>query len=296
MKLLGSLLAACGITAAFQWLFVNRYLSVDRYRLSSPRLPEGFEGKKIVLLADLHGKKFGKEQCNLLNSVEAASPDYIFFAGDLYSRKEKQLSDRVRFMKALNEIAQVYYVVGNHELNDPDTCEAMCHRLRQEGIIVLNNERVRIYSGMDHVNLYGLRLPLKYFINRNGTFCDLPVPGVSVLNGYLGTPDDNGFNMLLAHDPLFLNEYSEWGADMVFSGHVHGGLIRLPFIGGLLSPERKLFPKFTKGLYRIGKTVMALTSGLGKIRINNPSQVMVLELSKEETPKKRSKGKAWSLR
>lgn len=296
MRILGSLLAAAGITAAFEWLFVNRYLSVDRYRLSSPRLPEGFEGKRIVLLADLHSKKFGREQCNLLNSVEAAKPDIIFFAGDLYSRSEKQLSDRVRFMKALNEIAQVYYVVGNHEIKDPDTCEAMCHRLRQEGIIVLNNERTRIYSGNDSVNVYGLRLPLRYYINRNGSYGGLPVPDKSVLEGYLGHADEGGFNMLLAHDPLFVNEYSEWGADMVFSGHVHGGMIRLPFIGGLFSPERRFLPKYTKGLYRVGRTVMALTSGLGKLRINNPSQVMVLELSREESPKKHRRGEAWSIK
>lgn len=296
MRFITSILTAVGMTAAFDWLFANRYLSVDRYDLCSSSLPEGFEGKKIVLLADLHGKKFGKDQCNLLDSVEAASPDYIFFAGDLFSRSEKELSGKVRFMKSLNEIAQVYYVVGNHELNDPDTCEAMCHRLRQEGIIVINNSRVKIFSGEDHVNLYGLRLPLRYYVNRDGTFRDLPVPNKTVLDGYLGAADENGFNMLIAHDPLFFGEYAQWGADMVFSGHVHGGMIRLPFVGGLLSPERKFFPKYTKGIYRLGRAVMALTSGLGKLRINNPSQVMVLELSRKGEPKKRRRGQAWWLR
>jgi len=94
---------------------------------------------------------------------------------------------------------------------------------------------------------------------------------------------------------LFFEAYERWGADIVFSGHVHGGVIRLPIIGGLLSPERRFFPKYTKGLYRLGKTVMAVTAGLGKFRINDPSEIMLLTLTNKKQPSKHMKGHAWDI-
>ena len=87
-----------------------------------------------------------------------------------------------------------------------------------------------------------------------------------------------GCTILLAHNPLLLDTYAAWGADLVLCGHVHGGLIRLPLAGGLLSPERKFFPKYDKGLYEKAGTKMYVSGGIGKPRFWNPPEINLLYL------------------
>ena len=295
MKWKTALLAAGSLFAGINAFLGNRQLIVEKEVMYSRKLPEAFEGMKVMLISDLHRKQFGKDYCILLDSVKAASPDIIIFAGDLYSKDEKEVGGKVKFMKALNEIAPVYYAPGNHELHRPELCDAMFHKLKSAGISALRNEMAVICRGKDRINIYGLQLPLKYFINKDGSYCDLPVPDKSTVAKYLGTADPDHCDLLIGHNPLFFEAYEQWGADFVFSGHVHGGMIRLPIVGGLLSPERKFFPKYTKGIYRLGTTVMAVSSGLGKFRLNDPSQMMLLTLTGKQLPAKRIKGRAWEI-
>lgn len=295
MKWKTALLAAGSMFAGINALLGNRQLVLDKEVVYSRKLPESFEGLKVMLLADLHHKKFGKDQCFLLDSVKAASPDIIIFAGDLYSKDEKELGGKVKFIKALNEIAPVYYAPGNHEMHRPELCDALFHKLKSMGINALRNEMAVICRGRDRVNIYGLQMPLKYFINKDGSYKDLPVPDGNTIARYLGLSDPDHCDLLIGHNPLFFEAYEQWGADIVFSGHVHGGVIRLPIIGGLLSPERRFLPKYTKGLYRLGKAVMAVTAGLGKFRINDPSQIMLLTLTGKKQPTKHMKGHAWEI-
>ena len=295
MKWITALLASGAALLGINSIMGNRQLSVRQETVFLKTLPENFEGLRIVLIADLHRKQFGRDQCFLLDSVKAAKPDIIVFAGDLYSRSEHHPTDKIGFMKSLAEIAPVYYSAGNHEINDPDLFEAVCHKLKSLGINVLRNRLAVLTRGRQRVNIYGLQLPLKYYNNKDGSYHDLPEPSYNDICRYLGTTDKRQCNLLIAHDPLFFSSYEQWGAGLVMSGHVHGGVIRLPFVGGLLSPERKFFPKYTKGLYRIGNSVMAVTAGLGKFRFNNPSEVMVLNLTGKKKPEKHTRGKAWEL-
>lgn len=295
MKWITALLASGAALLGINSLMGNRQLSVEQETVFVRSLPDNFEGLRIVLIADLHKKKFGRDQSFLLDSVRAAKPDIIVFAGDLYSRTEHHPTDKVRFMKDLWEIAPVYYTAGNHEINDPDLFEAVCHKLKSLGINVLRNRLAVLTQGRQRLNIYGLQLSLKYYKNKDGSYRDLPEPSAGDIGRYLGTPDRHQCNLLIAHDPLFFASYEQWGADLVMSGHVHGGVIRLPFVGGLFSPERKFFPKYTKGLYRLGTSVMAVTTGLGKFRFNNPSQIMVLNLTGKKKPVKHTRGKAWEL-
>ena len=84
--------------------------------------------------------------------------------------------------------------------------------------------------------------------------------------------------LLLAHSPLALDTYAAWGAELVVSGHVHGGMIRLPVVGGLLSPERKLFPAYSRGHYRQGHTDLIVTGGIAKPRLFNPPELRIITL------------------
>lgn len=258
-------------------------LKFYHYEIVNTKIPEAFDGYRILHLSDLHSKSFGYEGVNLIEACEEFHPDVIMFTGDLFSRSENifTIKQKVPLMKSLNEIAPVYYVWGNHEADVPDKAKLMNGRLHDEGITVLRNEKVRIYSGDDYINLYGLELEPKYYKNDDGSYKNLPRLSLETLNKKLGRPEEDKFNVLMAHTPMPFETYAEWGADFTLSGHCHGGVIRIGNVG-LLSPERKLFPKYTKGLYLCetdsGKAVMEVSAGLGKFRMNNPQMASMCVL------------------
>ncbi len=266
------------------FLIANREVKVTNAELECSKLPDSFEGKKILVISDLHKKRYGDNFNNIIGYCECAKPDYIFFLGDLFSRDETDMRPKAAFLARLKELAPTYYIAGNHELFQPDCFNALCAKLERLGVNVLVNSKTTLTQGCDSIDVYGLRLPLRYYINSDWSYRDLPVPSVDYLNMKLGKPDPNRCSFLLAHKPAFFEQYALWGADVTFSGHVHGGIIRFPLIGGVLSPERKFFPKYSKGIYKSKvfgtDRKLVVTSGLGKIRFNNPSEILVCTLTK----------------
>ena len=266
------------------FLIANREVKVTNTELECAKLPESFDGKKILVLSDLHKKRYGDNFNNIMEYCKSAQPDCIFFLGDLFSRDETDMKPKAAFMARLRSIAPTYYIIGNHELFQPECQEALCCKLKELGVNVLRNEKATLTQGGQSIDVYGLRLPLRYFINSDWSYRRLPVPSVEYLQRKLGNPDSERCTFLLAHNPAFFEQYAQWGADVTFSGHNHGGIIRLPLIGGLLSPERKFFPKYSKGIYnsRFFGTDrrLVVTAGLGKFRLNNPSEILVCTLKK----------------
>ncbi len=265
-------------------LIANREVKVTERELICGKLPDSFDGKKILVLSDLHKKRYGDNFNNIIGYCECAKPDYIFFLGDLFSRDETDMKPKAAFMARLKAIAPTYYIIGNHELFQPEYREALCCKLGEMGIRVLRNEKTTLTEEGGSIDLYGLQLPLRYYINSDWSYRNRPVPTVEYLEKQLGKPDANRCTFLLAHDPTHFGVYAQWGADVTFSGHYHGGIIRLPLIGGLLSPERKFFPKYTKGIYNSKQysqqRKLVVTAGLGKFRVNNPSEILVCTLRK----------------
>ena len=274
--------AAAGIYCMIQ----NRQLCMTEYEIVFEKLPSVFSGKKILQLSDLHTKKYGDNYDNLINSCKTADPDYIFFTGDLYSRNEVNLDHKLVLMKRLRTIAPVYYVFGNHEADTPEKAEVLASKLEQCGINVLRNKKIRLYSGEDYINVYGADIESKYYKNAKGSYSNLPPLTVEKLDRMLGESDKYHFNILLAHTPFPFINYAKWGADLIFSGHCHGGVIRIPKIGGLLSPERKFLPEYTKGVYTKDKNEnsakMVVSAGLGKFRLQNPSEIILVTLRSKD--------------
>jgi hypothetical protein len=277
--------AVCGA-----YLITHKHdLKFYHYEIVNTKIPEEFDGFRILHLSDLHSKEYGREGQYLAEACAEFNPDAIVFTGDLFSRNESifTVKRKVPLMKRLNSIAPVYYVWGNHEADVPDKALLMNSRLADEGITVLRNEKVRIYSGESYINIYGLELSESCYKNPSGGYDNLTPVTLDMMNGLLGKPDEKDFNVLLAHTPMPFETYARWGADFTLSGHVHGGIIRLPGGIGLLSPERKFFPTFTKGLYLCetdsGKALMEVSTGLGKFRINNPEMVSLCILRRHST-------------
>ena len=279
MKLTTKLGIGALATAAAGWMFVdNRMLSVDKPEVKVKGLPAAFDGKKILHLSDLHRKRYGDRFNNLINTCAFLKPDYVFFTGDVMTRHETDLSPKLVFMKRLMSLGPVYFVPGNHETGAPDgRGHRLCREIEELGVHMLINRSEKITAGGESVNIYGVELPATHYYSDRG-FRDLTPVTADMLREYVGEPEQGRTNILLAHDPLPFEAYAEWGADLVFSGHIHGGIIRLPFVGGLLSPERKFFPKYSKGLYKSGDSQIVVSAGLGKFRMMNPSHILLVTL------------------
>lgn len=268
------------LLAVFALLFLrwsNTSLQVERFTYTSSHLPAGFGGCTIVQLSDLHGAEFGENNADLLQAVREAQPDYIFLTGDLLDRfRETPQSYAVSLCRQLMEIAPTYFVTGNHEWALPGIRE-LKSAIRDTGTTVLTNQFVTLERGGDSILLAGIDDP-------NG-FADQKTP--EELAQEVRETWGDGFWLLLAHrNNFFENHYSLLGADLVISGHAHGGLIRLPFTDGLVGVERNLFPGYTAGFYEKNGTDLFVSRGLGNsgrtFRLFNRPQVAVLTLEREE--------------
>ena len=94
-----------------------------------------------------------------------------------------------------------------------------------------------------------------------------------------------GYQILLAHNPAYVPVYKEWGADLILSGHLHGGVMRIPGIGGVIGPDFTIFPKYSGDIYREGDATIVVSKGLGvhsiPVRLFNPAELIVLEMEIE---------------
>ena len=272
-RILILLLLALLCAGFFRWS--NHSLQVERLTFSSPRLPEGFDGCTVVVLADLHGAVFGEDNQRLLETVSNQAPDVILLAGDLLDRfRETPHSYAVDLGQRLAAIAPTYFVTGNHEWALPDV-PALKEALTEAGVTVLDNRFVTLERGGDQILLAGVDDP-------NG-YADQKTP--EELAAEVAAAGEAPYWMLLAHrNTLFADVYSRLGADLTLCGHGHGGLIRLPFTDGLASTDRTFFPTYTAGFYEVGGAEVFVSRGLGNsgktFRLFNRPQVAVLTLQR----------------
>ena len=257
----------------FHWS--NHSLQVQRFTFTSPRLPAGFDGCVIVQLSDLHGALFGEDNRDLLKVVAKNRPDYIFLTGDLLDQyRATPHSYAVSLGGALADIAPTYFVTGNHEWALPDV-PGLKRALEVAGVQVLTNEYTVLARDGDNAVLAGVDDPNGYADQKT------PEEVAEEVRAACG----DAFWLLLAHrNNYFEDRYSLLGADLVTSGHGHGGLIRLPFTDGLVSVERTLFPSFTAGFYEANGGEVFVSRGLGNsgpsFRLFNRPQVAVLTLER----------------
>lgn len=266
----------------------NRRLTISQYDISSEKIPEEFYGCRILVLADLHDAVFGNENERLLQLIEEQKPDYILLAGDMLIGQKGYSSDAAAaLIRRLSERYPVYYGLGNHEervKQEPDVYGNIWQEYQAklpDKVLLLENQRAVIRRGQAELNIYGLELGDDYYKRFHRKELS-----VSALNERLGRADSEAFNILIAHTPEYFTAYAAWGADIVLSGHLHGGMMRIPGLGGVISPRVRIFPKYDRGRYEEGSSTMLLSGGLGnhtlKIRINNPPEVVVVNLQKKE--------------
>lgn len=261
--------AAVLLTAVLAAVYCNCTLQPEEWVVTSDRLPEAFDGLKIVLLTDIHGGRFGPGNETLLKAVKEAEPDYIAIGGDLVDG-HSDCSMLSPLLKGLTAIAPTCYVTGNHEWGMKDT-EAVLKQIAGEGVAVLRNDYLLLEQNGEKLVLAGGEDP-------NG-HADMEQPGDFMSRIREEVPGDP-YTVLLYHRNDALSQWADLQTDLVLSGHGHGGVIRLPVIGGLLGTDRRLFPDYTEGLYTQGRTTMAVSRGLGGVRLWNRPHLPAIVLKK----------------
>lgn len=262
------------------------FFKVTRYQLRVPKFKALDSKKRVVLLADLHNKVYGTNNKELLDAVRREKPDMILVPGDMLVGKEKiYYKEAMEFMIQLPEIAPVYYSLGNHEqrmkVNPQKYGDSIFseykEKLTKAGVIFLENKAAACMLDRLPVRILGIELPM-------GTYEKFKKHVVSSgdIEGCLGSSRRDEYQILLAHNPAFFPAYKEWGADLTVSGHLHGGIIRIPGLGGIITPQFVLFPKYSGEMTVEEDQAIAVSRGLGthtiNIRFCNYAEVVVIDL------------------
>lgn len=240
---------------------------------------------KLVFLSDLHGKKYGTNNQDLLRAVKHEKPDYILIGGDSVTRSKPE-TDAValNLIRHLVKICPVYLANGNHEQKMRIYTEEYGNRyekymaiVREAGVHVLENASEEVDIKGVPVQISGLELPVKCYARFFARKLQ-----IQDVKDAIGEPNEGRYQILLAHTPVFMPVYQQWGANLTLSGHLHGGIIGLPGIGGLITPQAVLFPKYAGGIYREGKHVGIVSRGLGTHTVNlrfcNPAELVSVAL------------------
>jgi len=256
----------------------NRFRVVS-YEIVSDKLKKDY---CFVLLADLHNKRYGAGNRKLIAAIENCAPDAVFIAGDLLTSKPEVPYDAAaELAQELGRRYRVFYGMGNHEARlfryphvYGDMGAAYEQVLNRAGIKLMKNTTEDLDES---IQVTGLDIDRSYYKR----FTPKPMEE-NYLGNTLGMTNPDKFRILIAHNPDYFPDYARWGADLVLSGHIHGGVIRLPLLGGVASPAIRFFPRYDGGRYVEGRSTMLLSRGLGMhtipVRIFNPGELVVFHL------------------
>lgn len=250
-------------------------LQLTEYEISSDRLPKELDGFRIVQLSDLHGSTFGKDNERLVKLVAEQQPDLIVLTGDFAGSKE-QLPTLDSLLRGISGLAPVYYINGNHEWAG-GCVEPVRSIMEKHGVKYLSNQYEALEAGGGRIVIAGAEDP-------NGR-ADMLKPQALAEQLRRDYPED--YVLWLGHRNYWVEQYPELPVDLILSGHAHGGIVRLPVVGGLLNTDHSLGAEYEAGLYYSGGYCMLVSRGLGNSimipRIfNRPELVSIVLRSKAE--------------
>lgn len=256
----------------------QRFISISHYKVSSGKLSEKDGGFSFVLLADLHNTAFGKGNYKLINRIKELKPDFIILAGDMVSRGRKCVpGNTFTMLETLAGSYQIYYAIGNHEqhfimLNEDiksghdslykrklyASWKEFVSGLSSKGICFLDNQSITRKQGKNDIVITGISIEDRFYGKADADRME-----ADYLETIAGKRPKNGYQIVIAHNPIYFKQYKRWGADLTLSGHTHGGLIRLPYFGGIISPQYRFFPKYDAGIFTENDRTMIVSRGLG---------------------------------
>lgn len=252
----------------------DQNVGLTTYEVKVSGLPKAFDGLRIVQLSDLHNAVLRGDNSELIALMAEAEPDMIFITGDMLDSRKTDVEAALKVAEEAVSIAPVYYVTGNHEARI-GAYAAFEQSLEKLGVTVLRNRTVQLKRDGDTINIAGVDDP---------AFFDAD-DGEKIMNMILDQLSTEGCTLLLSHRPELFDVYAGHDIPLTFSGHTHGGQIRLPLIGGLYAPGLGFFPEYDGGLYRQHDSAMIVSRGIGNslfpFRVNNDPEVVLAILEWE---------------
>ena len=218
------------------------FLDSFRFKVRHAEISHAQVNRKFTLVqvSDLHDRRFGRGQEKLLAAIRESKPDLIIVTGDLFNRhRPSACRNAFAFIDGAVKVAPVCFAEGNHEAALKETGERYIETIRKMGVAVLRDE----FVDFKVFRLIGLK----------------QYASADTLASMLCR---DRLNVVLAHRPERFPIYAQTGADVILSGHAHGGQVRL-FGHGLFAPQQGLFPKYTSGLYLEDRSLLFVSKGLG---------------------------------
>lgn len=269
--------------------YEKRHFAVDIYGVHSDKIVEG--ERTFVFLTDLHSNCFGKGQKELLDAMNQIKPDGVLIGGDMMvtsaDRNGVETEVVLHLVECLAKRYPVYYGLGNHESRMRwqkdrwgNAYEEYCQKLEERGVKLVKGH-MRYEIGSDIV-LAGMEFPKACYRKLTPTAME-----ADDIRRETGEADQERFQILLAHTPAYFAACKDWGADLVLSGHYHGGTIRLPILGGVMTPQGKFFDRHCGGMFEEEGHVLIVGRGLGthsvNVRLNNQAELVVVKLGPKQT-------------
>lgn len=278
IKSISVIIIVVGILTIF-FVWQNNAVVIANYRYKNEKIPNKFNGYRILHISDLHNKNF---YGRLTEKIRKINPNIIVITGDLIDRRKTKIDTATEFIKEVIEIAPIYYVTGNHEQLS-DFYIKLKQELNKLNVVILDNSYLVLNNDGDEIGLIGIADPA--LLQNEGTY--LKSNNIKYAESILEKLYENintDFNILLSHRPELFDVYKAMKINLVFSGHAHGGQIRIPFLGGILSPNQGFFPKYAEGMIVEKETSMIVSRGLGNsifpFRIFNRPELVVVEFKK----------------
>ena len=283
MKIIGMIILLIGCFILWQHFELKKF-RITSYEYQTDKITQSVN---FAVVADLHAHVYGRDNDILIQKIKEQKPDMILVPGDMIvSRYPETYETAYQALKKLTEIAPVYFSNGNPEsrvskvpVMQTEAFLAYENRVRKSGVHILNNasEEVILHGGKFCIS--GLEIPLECY--GKGSYEPLPE---HFIRDVLGDAKQDSVQILMAHNPMFAKEYAEWGADVSVCGHTHGGLVRIPGIGSVISPQFELFPKYDAGEFNFGDRKVYVSKGLGThtfhIRVFDRAEVLMIRINK----------------
>ncbi len=258
----------------------NNLVKVKKYTVKNSKIPSNFNNFKIVHITDVHSKIYGENNSKIKELIDKINPNIIVMSGDIIDQRTGKVRDFIQMYEDIYRKYPTFYSIGNHERKlKYSLYKSYLQQLREIGVHVLLNEKENFNIGEQYIviNALKFRANMQPKVLTEEKF----EKQVRFMKDKLEPIDKIKFNILIAHDAENFKMYEKLGVDLIFSGHIHGGIVRFGKIG-LLSPRRKLFPKYAYGKNKINNTVMITSSGLGsasvKTRLFNRPEIVEVTL------------------
>ena len=281
------ILSAFVVCMVYMEFIRSKYvLSTTHKAITINGLPRVLDGMKFVVISDLHSMSFGNKNSELARKVRREHPDYILFAGNMGDAKAADVDAFYDFLDSVGRDIPVVMVPGKEDLRlgNGTLHKNFVKSVNEAGGVILNNSRAEINVDGEKIYIYGYCPGLKADPNKPVKDWKYQKVRNNDVFEALGECPQDATVILLTHFPKGFEAYSRWGATLVLAGGTHGGYYRIPFVDRLIRNNKIAY---TSGEYRIGRSKMYVTRGLGspsRTRFNNPPEISVISIARPNSP------------